>query len=108
PFDRRADGARVAEGAAALVLKRLEDAVASGDRIYAVVRGIGAAGGGAMDLTAGREAAYVRAATSAYAEAGIAPAQIGLVEAHGSGVPGEDAVEARALAALFGERLPGG
>ncbi len=102
PFDAQADGRKVAEGALALVLKRLDDAVAAGDRIYAVVRGVGAAGGTALDLGRGREGAYVRAASAAYAEAGIPASRVGLVEAHGSGIAEEDALEARALATVFG------
>ena len=54
PFDERADGAKVGEGAAAVVLRRLDDALLAGERIYAVVRGFGAAGAGALDLGAGR------------------------------------------------------
>jgi acyl transferase domain-containing protein/3-hydroxymyristoyl/3-hydroxydecanoyl-(acyl carrier protein) dehydratase len=108
PFDDKADGAKVAEGAVAVVLKRLDDAVAAGDRIYAVVRGVGAAGGAALDVSDARESAYVRAGEAALAEAGVPAPQIGLVEAHGSGVPGEDAVEARALARLFRAGEAGG
>jgi acyl transferase domain-containing protein/3-hydroxymyristoyl/3-hydroxydecanoyl-(acyl carrier protein) dehydratase len=108
PFDARADGAKVGEGAAAVILKRLEDAIAAGDRIYAVVRGVGVAGSGALDVTTHREAAYVRAAELAHREAGVAAPRIGLVEAHGSGVPAEDALEARALAVLFKDGEPGG
>jgi len=108
PFDARADGAKVAEGAAAVLLKRLDDAVAAGDRIYAVVRGLGAAGAGALDVASARESAYVRAAEVAYREAGTDASRIGLVETHGSGIAAEDAVEARALSTLFREGEAGG
>jgi len=108
PFDARADGTKIAEGAAAVVLKRLDDAVAAGDRIYAVVRGLGAAGGAALELAGEREAAYVRAAESAYAEAGVPATRVGLVEAHGSAVPREDWVEARALETVFRAGESGG
>ncbi len=107
PFDRDADGAKVAEGAAAVVLKRLDDAIAAGDRIYAVVGGMGTAGGGALALDGAREAAYVRAGEAACAEAGIVASRIGLLEAHGSGVPEEDALEAQALAKIFGPGAAG-
>lgn len=108
PFDRTANGMKVAEGAVGVVLRRLDDALAAGDRVYAVVRGIGAAGAGALDVSRAREAAYVRAARAAYAEAGVAAPTIGLVEAHGSGIPAEDSVEARALATLFASGEAGG
>jgi acyl transferase domain-containing protein/3-hydroxymyristoyl/3-hydroxydecanoyl-(acyl carrier protein) dehydratase len=106
PFDREADGTKVGEGAVALVLRRLEDAEAKGERVYGVIRGIGAAGGGALDLTTagGTERAYVRALQSAYAEAGTSTSRVGLIEAHGSGIPAEDGVEARALGKVFEER----
>jgi acyl transferase domain-containing protein/3-hydroxymyristoyl/3-hydroxydecanoyl-(acyl carrier protein) dehydratase len=108
PFDARADGTKVGEGAAAVVLRRLDDALAAGDRIYAVVRGFGAAGAGALDLGAAREAAYVRATRAAHVDANVRASRVGLVEAHGSGVPEEDAVEARALAHVFKDGEPGG
>ena len=105
PFDERADGTKIAEGAVAVVLKRLDDAVRAGDRVYAVVRGVGVAGGGALDagMMDRREQAYVRAARSAYADAGVSPGRVGLVETHGSAVPGEDAIEGRALAQVFAD-----
>ena len=100
PFDARADGPVPGEGSVALVLKRLEDARRDGDRIYAVIRGIGAAGGGEIGgmsfapqggQLAWREsnysAAYQRALESAYAEARIDPATIGYVEANGVARP---------------------
>ena len=49
PFDVNADGSVVGEGAAAVVLKRLDDARRDGDRVYAVVRGIGSASSGGVD-----------------------------------------------------------
>jgi len=118
PFDARADGPVPGEGSVALVLKRLEDARRDGDRIYAVVRGIGAAGGGEIGgmssapqggQLAWREskysAAYQRALESAYAEARIDSASIGYVEANGLARPGEDETEAGILDAFFGSRL---
>ncbi|MBI4676671.1 MAG: type I polyketide synthase [Elusimicrobia bacterium] len=90
PFDRGADGAVLGEGAAAVVLKRLDDALRDGDRIYAAVRGVGCA----------RE--YGAALGRAYEEAGIRPATVSYLEGHGSGVPAEDAAEGEALAKFFG------
>ena len=90
PFDAGADGTLPGEGAAAVVLKRLEDAVRDGDTIHAVIRGIGVA------------AAYESALERAYAEAGIDPASIAYIETHGSGDPAEDRSEAQALTSFFG------
>ena len=98
PFDASADGTLVGEGAATLVLKRLPDAVASGDRIYAVIRGLGVAGG--TGSLPGADT-YHRALERAYADAGAGPERVSYVETHGSGDPGEDRVEIEALAALF-------
>ncbi len=100
PFDARADGAVPGEGAAALVLRRLEDALADGDRIHAVVRGIGAAGGGGIEGP--DPAAVERAFALAYGDAGVDPGTVAYLEAHGSGSPVEDAAEARAMASFFG------
>ena len=98
PFDEEADGSIVGEGAAAVVLKRLDDAERDGDRIYAVIRGIGAAGG---DLLLPGEAAYRRALERAYADAGVEPATIGYLEANGSGYPAEDRMEATGSGRIF-------
>ena len=102
PFDVDADGTVPGEGAACVVLKRLADAQRDGDRIYAVIRGVGTAQGSVAgaDPAAG---AYEQALARAYAEADVAPSSVQLVESHGSGSPDEDAVEARALRHFFGE-----
>ncbi|MBS1149559.1 MAG: omega-3 polyunsaturated fatty acid synthase, partial [Myxococcaceae bacterium] len=97
PFDRAADGPTVSEGAAAVVLKRLDDAVRDGDRIYAIIRGFGAAGGAAVNPGAARIDAYAQAVAQAQREAGVTAAQVCLLQAHGSGDPGEDRDEAQAL-----------
>ena len=99
PFDLRADGGVIGEGAAAVALKRLDDAERDGDRIYAVIRGVGSATGDT--LTTG-ESAYCQALERAYTDACINPATVTYVEAHGSGHPDEDRMEAAALAAFFG------
>src|SRR5262249_4434172 len=101
PFDGGADGTVLGAGAAAVVLKRLDDAVRAGDTIYAVIRGVGVAGGG-MAASTPDEGAYREALARAYQEAEVEPASVAYVEAHGSGHPGEDRLEARALANYFG------
>jgi PfaB family protein len=104
PFDETADGTIIGEGAAAVVLKRLEDAERDGDRIYAVIKGIGEASGKVMMPG---QSAYRRSLERAYGEAGVAPEKISYIEAHGSGYSAEDRMEASALAEFFDEGSTG-
>ena len=101
PFDQSADGAVPGEGAAALVLKRLDDAVKAGDRIYAVIKGVGSASGGGVG-SAPSSQAYLSALQRAYSDAGVDPTRVGYLETHGSGTPEEDRAEAAALTDFFG------
>ncbi|WP_103350963.1 type I polyketide synthase [Amycolatopsis sp. CA-128772] len=104
PFDAAADGIALGEGVACLVLKRLSEAERDGDRIYAVVKGIGAASDGkALGLTAPRPEGQHRALERAYRDAGVSPADVGLVEAHGTGTVVGDATELRTLTGFFTE-----
>ncbi|WP_369167393.1 aminotransferase class I/II-fold pyridoxal phosphate-dependent enzyme [Streptomyces sp. R28] len=104
PFDERADGFVLGEGGATLVLRPVEDALAAGDRIYAVITGVGSAndgrGGGPMTPQAQGQLAALRAA---YRDAGIAPGQIDLLEAHGTGTPVGDRTEIEAIGLLRSE-----
>ncbi|MGW7110979.1 SDR family NAD(P)-dependent oxidoreductase [Streptomyces xanthophaeus] len=103
PFSAAADGIALGEGVAAVVLKRLEDAERDGDRVYAVVKAVGASSDGrSLGLTAPRPDGQRRALERAYARAGIAPAEVGLVEAHGTGTVVGDGTELAVLTALFG------
>ncbi len=102
PFDAAADGATPGEGAATVVLKRLEDAMRDGDRIYAVIKGIGAASGGGCDDAVPTAAACAEALRRAYEDARVDPSRVGLLECHGSGDPREDLSEAAALVEVFG------
>ncbi len=104
PFDASADGIVISEGVAVLVLKRLADAERDGDRIYAVVKAVGASSDGrAKGLTAPRPDGQVRALRRAYSRAGISPASIGYVEAHGTGTAAGDLAELEALSDVFQE-----
>ena len=102
PFDSAAAGTTPGEGAAALILKRLDDAVRDGNRVYAVIKGLGFASGGGVDKTAPTPQAYASALREAYGEAQVDPSTIGYLETHGSGTPAEDAVEAEALTDFYG------
>ncbi|MGH3717375.1 MAG: SDR family oxidoreductase [Pseudonocardiaceae bacterium] len=102
PFDASADGIALGEGVACVVLKRLADAERDGDRIYAVIKGIGSASDGrSLGLTAPRPEGQRRALDRAYRMAGISPAQVGLVEAHGTGTVVGDRTELAVLTELF-------
>lgn len=104
PFDVEADGIAISEGLAVVVLKRLEDAERDGDRIYAVVQGIGASSDGRdRSLTAPRPLGQLLALRRAYGQARFDPATLGLIEAHGTGTRVGDQVEAEALTTLFQE-----
>ncbi len=104
PFDAAADGIAISEGFGALVLKRLDDAERDGDRVYAVIRGMGASSDGrARGLTAPRPEGQVRALRRAYAQAGFSAATVSLIEAHGTGTVAGDQAEAQSLGTLFEE-----
>ena len=102
PFDASADGIVISEGVAMVVLKRLSDAERDGDRIYSVIKGIGASSDGrARGLTAPSPDGQVRAVERAYAKSGVNPRSIGYVEAHGTGTAVGDVVEVNAIAGVF-------
>lgn len=102
PFDTAASGTVPGEGAAALILKRLEDAVRDGNRVYAVIKGLGFASGGGVDKPAPAPEAYSSALREAYGEAQVDPSTVGYLETHGSGIPAEDAAETEALTDFYG------
>ncbi|WP_234308497.1 type I polyketide synthase [Streptomyces sp. NRRL F-4428] len=102
PFDTAADGIALGEGVGAVVLKRLADAERDGDRVYAVVKAVGAASDGrSLGLTAPRPEGQRRALERAYARADVTPADVGLVEAHGTGTAVGDSTELTVLGDLF-------
>ncbi len=102
PFDAGANGIVISEGVAAVVLKRLADAERDGDRIYAVIKGLGASSDGrARGLTAPVVEGQVRAIERAYTRAGVSPATVGYVEAHGTGTALGDVVEVESLSQVF-------
>ncbi|KOV85601.1 hypothetical protein ADL03_14730 [Nocardia sp. NRRL S-836] len=107
-FDSAADGIALGEGVACVVLKRLADAERDGDRIYAVVKGIGASSDGrSLGLTAPRPEGQQRALRRAYASAGVSVRDVGLVEAHGTGTVVGDRTELAALTEMFAGAEPG-
>lgn len=98
-FDENADGYVRAEGCGVVVLKRLSDAIADGDRIYSVIRGVEVMHGGrAASPTAPNGQTEELLIKTTLAEAGIKPADVGYFEAHGTGTPLGDPIEFRAVA----------
>ncbi len=104
PFDARRAGFVAGEGAGALVIESLEHALARGAKPLAEITGFGSTGD-AYHMTAPDPSAegIVRAMADALAEGGFTPADIGHVNAHGTGTPANDSTESRALHELAGE-----
>ncbi|WP_026425619.1 type I polyketide synthase [Actinokineospora inagensis] len=104
PFDRDGDGIALGEGVACVVLKRLADAERDGDRVYAVVKGVGTASDGrSLGLTAPRPEGQRRALDRAYEIAGVSPTTVGLIEAHGTGTVVGDGTELTTLTGFFSD-----
>ncbi|MBI3372080.1 MAG: SDR family NAD(P)-dependent oxidoreductase [Betaproteobacteria bacterium] len=102
PFDRDCDGTVIGEGLGLLVLRRLADAERDGDRIYAVLKGIGSSSDGRSSaIYAPRAGGQKLALQRAYADSGVMPDTIGLVEAHGTGTKVGDATELSSLIEVF-------
>ncbi|MFO7965428.1 MAG: SDR family NAD(P)-dependent oxidoreductase [Desulfobacterales bacterium] len=102
PFSKNSDGTVLGEGVGILVLKRLEDAIADSDRIYAVIRGMGTSSDGkSQSIYAPRADGQVKALVNAYETAGVEPATVELIEAHGTGTRVGDEVEFTALRQFF-------
>ena len=106
PFDHRADGLVVGEGAGMVLLKRLEDALLSGDCIYATIQGIGLSNDIDGNLMSPDSEGQLRAMRAAYTQAGWQPRDMDLIECHGTGTPVGDAVEFRSLQTLWQGQEP--
>jgi acyl transferase domain-containing protein/acyl carrier protein/phosphopantetheinyl transferase len=103
PFDATANGFVMGEGAGILVLKRLADAQRDGDRVYAVIRGIGASSDGkGKGITAPNPRGQKLALKRAYAQANLSPAQVDLFECHGTSTVVGDKVEVECLTDAIG------
>jgi len=104
PFNQDADGTILGEGVGVVVLKRLRDAERDGDRIYAVIKGLGSSSDGkGQAVYAPSPEGQARALRAAYRNAGVSPATVELVEAHGTGTRVGDATEARSLTTVYRE-----
>lgn len=102
PFDANADGTMLGEGIALFALKRLADADRDGDRVHAVICGIGSSSdGGGTSVYAPLDTGQERALRRAYEAAGYGPETVGLIEAHGTGTGPGDAAEIAALRSVL-------
>ncbi len=107
-FDASADGIVRGEGCGVVVLKRLADALANGDRICAVIEGTAVNQDGRSNgITAPNPVAQEAVIRRALAAAGVAPSDIAYVEAHGTGTPLGDPIEMEALSRVFSRLVVG-
>ncbi|WP_420628265.1 SDR family NAD(P)-dependent oxidoreductase [Candidatus Leptofilum sp.] len=108
PFGDGADGFVMGEGTGLFLLKRLADAERDGDKIYAVIRGVGGASDGkGKGITAPNPIGQQLAISRAWENAGLDPATAGMVEAHGTSTRVGDVVEVESLTKIFGEAKRG-
>ncbi len=103
PFDAKAQGTLFGNGVGVVVLKRLNDALQDGDRVYAVIRGVGLNndGSGKMSFAAPSVDGQAEAIAMAHADANVHPDTISYVEAHGTATPLGDPIEIAALTQAF-------
>jgi acyl transferase domain-containing protein len=102
-FDDSGDGITLGEAVAAVVLKRLADARRDGDRVYALLKGIGTSSDGKnRSLTAPHPPGQRLALDRAYQDARLSPASVTLLEAHGTGTAVGDSAELTTLTQVFG------
>ncbi len=108
PYAEGADGFVMGEGSAIFVMKRLADAERDGDKIYAVLRGIGASSDGkGKGITAPNPVGQKFCLERAWQNAGLSPATATLIEGHGTSTRVGDVVEAQCIANLLsGQNLP--
>ena len=103
-FDESANGYVRGEGCGVVALKRLSDAEADGDRIWAVIKGSAVNNGGtSMGLTVPHTPALIQVMETALEDAGALPSDVDYVEAHGTGTAVGDPVELDAVASVYGE-----
>ncbi len=107
PFSDAADGTMLGEGLGMFALKRLADAERDGDRIYAVLRGLGTSSDGrSKSVYAPVSEGQAQALRRAYEQAGYAPATVELVEAHGTGTKAGDVAEFNGLRMVYAGDTP--
>jgi malonyl CoA-acyl carrier protein transacylase len=104
PYADGANGFVMGEGAVIFMLKRLAEAEQDGDKIYAVIRGIGSSSDGkGKGITAPNPAGQIRSIERAWKNAGVSPSSVGLVEGHGTSTKVGDFAELTSLNSVFGQ-----
>lgn len=104
PFSNKSDGTMLGEGIGMLALRRLEDAERDGNKIHALIRGIGGASDGkGTAIYTPLPSGQARALRRAYEQAGYGPEAVDLVEAHGTGTRAGDKAEIEGLHLVFGD-----
>jgi len=103
PFDANASGTTFSDGVAVVVLRRLEDALADGDQVYAVIRGTAVNNDGARkaSFTAPSVEGQAAVVAMAQADAEVEPRSVSYVETHGTATPLGDPIEVEALSRTF-------
>ncbi|MBO0730002.1 MAG: acyltransferase domain-containing protein, partial [Acidimicrobiaceae bacterium] len=108
PFGRQADGILIGEGTGIVVLERLADATALGHDVYATILGSGVSSDGRdASLMSPRTDGQVLALQRAYAAASVDPADVELVEGHGTATVAGDQAELETIRRVFGKRVNG-
>ena len=108
PFDQDADGLLLGEGAGLVLLKPLEKALADGNRIHAVIEGVGSCSDGrAESLLAPYSHGQVKAIENAWRKTDLDPAQIDYLECHGTGMPRGDEVESQSIRSFYSDHVQG-
>ncbi|KGE17188.1 type I polyketide synthase [Paenibacillus wynnii] len=104
-FDKRADGYVRGEGCGMVVLRKLSEAVAKGDRIYALIKGSAVNQDGRSNgLTAPRGTSQQKVVERAISQAGLGVNEIGYIETHGTGTKLGDPIEVNALKEVFAHK----
>lgn len=103
PFDAAADGTIRGSGGGVVIVRRLDDALADGDPVLAVIAGsaVNNDGSARMGYTAPSATGQAEVLSAALRRAGIGPDEVGYVEAHGTGTPLGDPIEFRALSQAY-------
>ncbi|SQH75865.1 Omega-3 polyunsaturated fatty acid synthase PfaC [Shewanella benthica] len=108
PFDGDSKGLFAGEGAGVMVLKRLDDAERDGDKIYAVVSGVGLSNDGkGQFVLSPNPKGQVKAFERAYAASDIEPKDIEVIECHATGTPLGDKIELTSMETFFEDKLAG-
>jgi acyl transferase domain-containing protein/NAD(P)-dependent dehydrogenase (short-subunit alcohol dehydrogenase family) len=103
PFDADSDGMILGDAVGMMMLKRLPDAERDGDKIYAIMRGMGAASDGlAKSIYAPHWQGQVEAMRRAYGGTGLSPLDVSVIEMHGTGTPVGDPVEVHSIKNVYG------